>query len=613
MGNFVLAKKGKLLCRTKALNEMDPVSRFAGKELEKYLEKCFQGKPAKTSLPLIILDSGDKQKDGFRVAIKNNQLHIYGYNPRSLLFGVYAFLKRYCGCGWFYPGHEYIPLVKDVCIRLQRPWIQKPNIQKRGIYPEGQKFSVKWIKALIDWAPKNGISDITVSMSAWPKWKMALSSHIKRRGLSLNVSGHCLPFFIPKPCFDKHSDWFALINGKRRQDAQYCFSCSGFGSELKKRILAYIKQEPLLKRISIWAQDNSLKCECAKCRRNGFVKSFVNCINRVATECKRKFPDVKIEFLAYNAALDWDMLEPEKSLHLSDCSTELAYWGRDYRYSINRSKYIPDKRAVKCFRKWKKITKNPLHVLEYYTDLWMNTHLNPPLPTIITRDSKAYKAMGINDLTTLITICKNDVSEQRKQLSGYRKKIYMNLYFYSALMWDPSFNALEDFCNKFYGHKARTCKKYILKLEKTLARITSFNQEFFRLRFVDPWFRDETPKQGGIKFRPVEWTPDMNWRKTDEKRLKACKEMVDGLKRFEMKNPCSCDKKDNEYLRELKHTWDFAVNRLKGYRLQFKAQLAMSQGNWGKAKKYLSNAVSLKNGLSVTDKKICKKWLFVKQ
>ena len=233
------------------------------------------------------------------------------------------------------------------------------------------------------------IGEITISFNAWEEWRADLVPEIEKRGLSITLSGHCLRMFIPKSRFKARPEWFAEIKGARTEKGQYCFSNPSFRRALSSKIMAFLKGDPIVRRLSIWAEDTALVCECAACGRRGFLRSFVECIDEVARVVRKRLPRVAIDFLAYNAALAWKMLEPGRGLKFSNCSTEIAYWGRDYRFGLKNSRQAADRRAERCLQ----------------------------------------------------------------------------------------------------------------TMEKTPAIISSFNQTLFRLRFVDIWTRDATPKEGGIHQR----------------------------------------------------------------------------------------------------------------
>ena len=103
---------------------------------------------------LIRLSSGDDAEDGFWVkADKENGIEIHGNNSRSLLFGVYSFLKQFAGCRWFHPAEEIAGSGKILRPGLRTPWVEKPAIPRRSIFPEDKCFTLSLMQKFIEWAP----------------------------------------------------------------------------------------------------------------------------------------------------------------------------------------------------------------------------------------------------------------------------------------------------------------------------------------------------------------------------------------------------------------------------------------------------------------------------
>ncbi len=609
---------GAPVCAVRCANPADPVQRFARRELLRYL-RLIAGAQAPARPPhaatQVILAAGMDADDGFEIRAAAGLLRLTGNNPRSLLFGVYAFLERYGHCRWPHPGEDIVPRLAELRVTLARPWRETAAFRHRNLYPEGGRFSLKWMRQLADWASKNRVSDLTVSFSAWARYRRGLSPEIARRGLALNLSGHCLSAFVPRETFQTHPDWFALAGGRRMEHGQYCFSSPAFRRALQGAMLRFLESEPLVCRISVWANDNAFKCECPACRRAGFLGSFSGCINEIARACRRRFPGLVVDFLAYNAALHNSMLAPRGRLALSDCSVEFAYWGRDYRRAVGAPGRPPaDVQAERHLRQWRRRVRNNLYVLEYYTDLWMHTHLAAPLPGVIARDCRQYAKIGVDDIGTLLVLCPDNLNERAGAADRLAPKVYLNLFCFAACAWDPQSaprSLLKDYCRARFGPAGPLGLKYISQMEKTLAGITAFNRELFRLRFVDIWTRDKTPRQGGVKFVPVDWTPDAAWTAVDRRRCAVCRRMLDELQECERRtgwHPRGTDRRQRANLEELRARWQSVRARLTGLHWQLQAQQALRAGRGALARELLTRALSLGGALSGAERRYCRRW-----
>lgn len=552
------------------MQSQNKIHQFAASELKRLLNG--------RGHDLIRLSSGDDAEDGFRIFRKRDGIEIHGNNSRSLLFGIYAFLKRHAGCRWFHPGEEIAPKQVQLRIDLRKPWSEKPTIARRYIFPEDKVFTLSLMQKFIEWAPRNMIGDITISFNAWEEWRTKLVPEIEKRGLSVALSGHCLRMFIPKNRFKTRPEWFAEIKGARTEKGQYCFCNPSFRRALSSKIIAFLKDERIVQRLSIWAEDTALVCECTACGRKGFLKSFVDCIDEVARIIRKRLPGVAIDFLAYNAALAWDMIEPPRGLKFSNCSTEIAYWGRDYRFGLKNSRQAADRRAERCLRNWRRASKRSVSLLEYYTDIWMLTHLIPPLPRRIAQDCKDYAAIGLDAVGPLICLSPPARNFRTPIRDHFAPLIYPNLYFFATFAWNARQRVqtvLDDYARHRFGADARRCLSYLQTMEKTLAIIPSFNQTLFRLRFVDIWTRDVTPKEGGIQFVPQDWTPEKRWNREERRRFRVCAQMIERMERHEKQCGWSLVEKNSgckARTQALRSLWSSTLHRLRGIYFQLRAQ-----------------------------------------
>lgn len=615
MSNLTVIRQGRVFRGLELSDSANVVQQFARSEIRRISRKCFGVSLSGGHGAVIRLDCGSEDEDRFSIAPTEYGLEIFGSNSRSLLFGVYAFLKRYFGCRWYAPGEEIPPQGKHICIRQDRVWRETASFPRRYVSVDNNEFPLSLARRMVDWAPRNMIGEISFTVPAWERCRAALEPEMEKRGLALALSGHSMTTFIPKSNFTTHPEWFAVINGSRCDKGQYCFSNPSFRRALAQRAAALIGRAPALRRISFWAEDTSLVCECPVCRKNGFLKSYIACINETARLLKRDNPRVEVDFLAYNAGLSWKMLEPAPALNCPHASLEIAYWGRDYRYGLSDSKLSADRRAERCMRQWRKQTAVSLSVLEYYTDIWMLTHLIPPLPRRIARDCKAYGRLGCDGLGTLHCIVPAGMNDHSRSIDRFEPLAYPNLYFFAVFAWNPRQSvrrALQDYARNRFGTDAGLCLGYMEFLEKLLPEIISFNQTLFRLRFVDLWFRDETPAQGGIKFLPVEWSPEKQWNNEERRRFVVCGRLVNAMNAFEKKRGWRVREKDaarRARVSAFRDAWHAGLLRLRAIYIQLKAQEAMCASDRNAAMAFLLEALSMRGGILKSEEKICGKRL----
>jgi len=615
MKNILLAVNGRLLADICCTQPADPVQRFARYELRRYLYLCLGARRESGSSAFIVLDSAASTGDGFKIFLADNTLHILGNNPRSLLFGVYAFLKRFCGCSFPAPGIDVVLRKDNLVVSLNKPWRETPSFNGRHVFPEEGPFTLLDLKKLIDWAPKNCINGFTTTFMKWEKYGNVLRPALKRRGLSLCLAGHAMSMFIPKRESQKHPDWFALRETRRTPDGQYCFSSVSLRHALAQRIRDFIAKEHILASISLWAEDNAVYCQCKLCRKKGFMKSYSSFVNELAKEIHTHAPSVKVAFSVYNAGLAWDMFQPQQGLSRSNLSTEIAYWGRQYEYPVAHSPLAADRRAVACLKTWKRICGEKLIPIEYYTDTWMAATLLPPLPDVMQKDLMFYSKIGIVHMKSLMVLATYPGGLGKNILRFLAGTMEPNLYFFSRLLWNPAQSAkrlVRDYCRAMYGADEQLCGNYLFAMERIFSRVYSFNRSLFRLRFTDVWMRDTLWEEGGIQFSPSAWKVDQPLLPDEIRRVRVARRIVNRMERFEDAHPWQTVENDGSVamrVMDFRSQWRTQLGRVRAIWRQSAAQCALSKGNFREARGYLASTLSTPEFLSKTESRICERWL----
>lgn len=101
--------------RLEVLSEEERTLTVAANELQKYWGEItgdWKKIPVRFFVDRSVSKSGH---DAYDIKSKNGQLHIVGSNARSVLYGLYDFLERRAGCGWFWDG-DVIPKRKKIDI-----------------------------------------------------------------------------------------------------------------------------------------------------------------------------------------------------------------------------------------------------------------------------------------------------------------------------------------------------------------------------------------------------------------------------------------------------------------------------------------------------------------
>ena len=333
---------------------------FAARQLQKYLGYVLDGdisvvlskiyKPYEKNTIYLGVKSTDKLEsvsdenldDAIFIDVKNFSGLISGSNARSVLIGVYRFLKE-IGFSFLRPGKggESYPdsvLKTDVFIS------EKASYRHRTICIEGSVFQQN-LMDIIDWIPKAAMNGYFVQFQIprafFDRWyledtpyreKVELSDEdilsivslaedeIEKRSLMYHGVGHgWTPEVVgidgtswdvhPEPSEDvRHM--LALVNGERKLwegiplNTSLCYSDSEVRNIMTDNVVRYCKEHPAMSYLHFWLSDGrNNNCECEGCRDKKTSEFYVMMLNELDRKLTKENLDTKIVFLIYNDLL----------------------------------------------------------------------------------------------------------------------------------------------------------------------------------------------------------------------------------------------------------------------------------------------------------------------
>ena len=288
--------------------------------------------------------------DAYDIRVKDGAGAIRGSNSRSVLLGVYRFLKE-LGCAWVRPGAdgEIIPekSTEGICVELE----DLASYRHRGICIEGA-VSSEHIADMIDWLPKAGynayFNQFNNPVNFYNRWYSheknpqltgrALPSRqieglrdqsvaeIKKRGLLYHAAGHgwtCEPFGFPGEAWEplgydlpeETKKFFAQVNGKRELwyeiplNTNLCYSNPEVRSRIANAVAKRCSEEQRIDYIQVWLADGTNNhCECENCVKMRPADWYVTLLNEIDEKLTEAGLDTKVVFLLYVDLL-W---EPER-------------------------------------------------------------------------------------------------------------------------------------------------------------------------------------------------------------------------------------------------------------------------------------------------------------
>ncbi len=280
---------------------------------------------------------------------------ITGSNARSVLIGVYRFLKE-LGCSFLHPGKagERVPEKKldflsdpSLTIHLR----EKASYRHRGVCIEGAD-SYENIEEMIDFLPKVGLNEYYVQFMVptefFDRWynhrnnpllepegidretvigfTASLEAEIKKRGLVYHKVGHgwtCEPFGIDgsgwfqqkEPLTEEQTSILAEVGGKRELwggvplNTNLCYSNDSVRGRITDAITRYAKENPQVDILHFWLADGSNNhCECENCRKKRPADWYVKMLNELDEKMSAEGLSTRVVFLIYVDLL-WEPVE----------------------------------------------------------------------------------------------------------------------------------------------------------------------------------------------------------------------------------------------------------------------------------------------------------------
>ncbi len=213
----------------------------------------------------------DVEPDEIVMQVVGDNIIITGGNGKGILYCVYAFLENVLECKKLSKNELIYPQSKTLLVPRSLETRQVPSFQYRM-----QFFPEAFDSSYCDWRKINYVFE------DWGLWVHSFEGLVP-----------------PATYFEKHPEYYALINGKRNP-AQLCLTHPDVLKIVIEHLHKIIPAKPGAKYWSVSQNDNSYYCTCDTCSKlndlqsspSGTILSFVN-------DVAAYFPDEIITTLAY--------------------------------------------------------------------------------------------------------------------------------------------------------------------------------------------------------------------------------------------------------------------------------------------------------------------------
>lgn len=369
-----------------------------------------------------ISDIKKLKDDGFIIRIRKENITLAGKTGESDMFAVSTFLEEYLGCMKFTGTEELVPTESKIKLKISSKSYQ-PAFTFRHPY-----FMDRLNNDFLEWHKLNNFDD----------W-----------GLYVHTFQKLLP---PSKYFEKHPEYYSLVNGKRIQDGQLCLSNPEVIKLLGDNLAGLIALQPEKTYWSVSQNDCINYCECDNCRKlytkyGNISGVYIEMANAIA----ERFPDKQISTLAYQFTRQAPAnIIPRENVNIMFCSIE-----------CNRSMPLADDPRSAGFvtdmKAWEKISSN-IFIWDYVVQF--KTYLCPfPNFQVLQPNIQFFRDHN------------GKMMFQQGSGNGWSDLCELKQYLITKLLWNPDINAdsvMTRFIDMYYGPASEFIKSYQKLAEKTM-------------------------------------------------------------------------------------------------------------------------------------------------
>lgn len=285
---FTIASNGKPQCLIQTTRDRQPMAQ----ELQQWLKQITTGEvpirqEASAGRAIVLATAGEYPQEarqyrveqmgaeGYVIVSTNDRLLLLANTELGLQHAVYRLLDA-VGCRWLAPNPAWTIIPRRPTLRVSLNLREKPAFDDRVIW--------------YGWG--------AASQKLWDDYRAWFKRN--RQGGHFPVdAGHAYERYIPHSEFEKHPEWFGLVDGKR-QPMQLCVSNPEVQRRVTEGVLEAFRRDPKRLMVSVEPNDGGGHCECDSCRALGSVSDRVFTLaNVVARAVRQRYPDKWVGLYSY--------------------------------------------------------------------------------------------------------------------------------------------------------------------------------------------------------------------------------------------------------------------------------------------------------------------------
>ena len=479
-----------------------PSTLLAAQELADYTEKVTGKKPAvvkgkSQAASKVIIGTLDtlkdipasavkalkeaKQLEAHFICARGNTLYIIGKQEVADLYATYQFIEDKLGVRWLtIPDKEDEGEVVPKKAEITFPDYEKfrePAFAIRRLnqcYTDGSVIPVQgktWATRVGYQTPPPYAGRVPYDKPESARYKF-YAPRIPHTMQSLG-GGH-LTFAGPMPAkttFEKHPEYFALIDGKRVKGNQYCISNPEVRKNAADSIIRKLDENKGLGHFKFGMVDvNGGWCECPECKKLDGSDTTARGVQNVSTRFQKtvraiaemvyaKYPDAELRTWAYHTYRE---IPDGVTIH-PKMIVQFCIHGRCYGHRLDDPDCPRNVSLYKLLLDWLKLAPGRVYEDEFFTPSWAFYSCEE---LVEGKDLLLYKKLGLIGYQEEFCFPDGKFNPRRKNAPINADWMYSNwqwAYAMGKLLWDPEQDLdklLDGIESLYYGKAYPAMKKY---------------------------------------------------------------------------------------------------------------------------------------------------------
>lgn len=243
-----------------------------------------------------------------------------------------------------------------------------------------------------------------------------LLDQVAEKGIEIGYEFHAAGWLLPRSLYNEHPEYFRMDeSGNRTPEGNFCFSNEEAMQIVEDRAVKLAEQ---LYRNGdeyyFWLDDaRNLGCHCPKCKGIAASDQQMRVMNRLVKALRRKMPNAKMVYLAYQDALKTPEKErPEEGIFLEYAPIDRKMDKPLRTEGIKEQEEIQNMMAY--FKKYQGDKMLPAKVLEYWYDNSLFSGWKKPFSPYnghIIDDIRYYLEMGFENVASFACYFGKDYTE----------------------------------------------------------------------------------------------------------------------------------------------------------------------------------------------------------